>query len=424
MEQGKDIDIFIYCGEKCGSSTLLITFLKMGMKVFRAHSNNQIYPEEKINIEFESIKELIEKQNKDNIYIIDCYRNPIERLISRFFQIIDIFIEDKSARNLEFLNYYINNIFTIYEPNHPLDLEYPILKDIPFIDKYIIKKQDRFTFIKLRFSDINKWEEYLTEIFGFEIKIISDNISENKEYAELYKKFKKVFKISRTYFEKMKIDPLFIKYNSKEEQDEYLKYWEQRCEDDSYFTINENDHQFDHIPEDFDCEIHRKYNQDIQGLSDFNLKLHFDLSNYQRNRIYTEKNLPPDFDCDIYRKINKEFKKFNDTDLKSQYIKDGIKEGRMYKIDKSLLPNFFNWQEYTNINEDLKDFDEFQAIIHYINFGFNEGRIYKLDKTLLPVDFIWNEYTNINEDIKDFNEINAIRHYIDHGIREGRKYKT
>lgn len=75
-------------------------------------------------------------------------------------------------------------------------VEYPILADIPFQDKYIKYEKDGIIYIKLRFNDINKWSEYLSEIFGRKNTIFPDNISENKAYNNKYKQFKSEFVIT------------------------------------------------------------------------------------------------------------------------------------------------------------------------------------------------------------------------------------
>lgn len=64
-----------------------------------------------------------------------------------------------------------------------------------FVKKYYIKEIYNLVFIKLRFKDINEWSDILSCIFNKEIKLVNENISENKEYFDLYNKLKKNYKV-------------------------------------------------------------------------------------------------------------------------------------------------------------------------------------------------------------------------------------
>lgn len=375
-----NIDIFIYCGEKCGSSTLELTFSNLGFKVFRAHNSTEIFPCVINNNKITTVKDLIHNQDKDKIYIIDSYRNPVERLISKIFQNIK-FPEHENI--IDIINYYILNIYSYYGENHPLDLEYPIMNNIPFNEKYIIKKKDKFIFIKLKFSEINHWEEYLSEIFGFNISLINDNLSENKDYAELYKEVKKKFKISQSYLERIKNDTFFRKYNSVEEQKQYLEYWNKRSEPDDYFKNKVNDQTviFNNIPNDFDPNIYRIYNPEVVSMSDFDVKMHFEFYGSFQDRIFSYnqvKYLPENFDCKIYREENKDLANFSDTELKIHYIKHGKDENRIYSSDQiKILPIDFDYNIYKCENKDLSNLSNDELKIHYINYGHKENRKYK-----------------------------------------------
>lgn len=274
MEQ---LEVFVYSGGKCGSSTLYNTLLNNEFKnLIQVHSNyhySAIYQNIIEETGCKTVKELIESQKLQNIYIIDSFRDPIERLISSFFQNIATTIgENYMNIDNRLINYWIFKNYK-FEDYHPLDEEYPVLKDFEFNGKYIKLVKDNLTFIKLRFKDIEHWSEYLSEIFSREIILHSDNLSENKEYNDKYKDFKNTFVISNEMYEFFTSHHLFLKYNSIEEQEEYKKYWSKRVRSDEYFESILNDFTFD-IPSDFNLDVYRKHQ--IPGYSSDNqLKFHY-----------------------------------------------------------------------------------------------------------------------------------------------------
>jgi len=78
-------DIFVFCGGKCDGCTLTKTFIKNGYKAIHYHGinylglfsckNKKIPCDELINYNLKTHK----------VYIIDSYRNPIERKNICFF---------------------------------------------------------------------------------------------------------------------------------------------------------------------------------------------------------------------------------------------------------------------------------------------------------------------------------------------------
>jgi hypothetical protein len=77
------INYFVYCGGKCGSTTLNTTLLKNNMKSIHFHS------EEFSNLNHNKSNYKIINNNKnknEKLYFIDSYRTPIERKMSSFFQ--------------------------------------------------------------------------------------------------------------------------------------------------------------------------------------------------------------------------------------------------------------------------------------------------------------------------------------------------
>jgi hypothetical protein len=235
LKEDKDIyQVFIYCGGKCGSSTLFRTFKNLNYKCLHVHRNYYYCLDLDNDI---SLFDTIEKSRKhfDKIYIIDSYRTPIERKISSFFQNIHKHTDIK-----DFNNIHVNEVIEIFnkknyiyylEDYHPFDeiLDYlNINNNIPFdfSNKYTIMHHENIVLIKLLFKDINEWGNILGNIFNTEIKMISDNESKNKTYFTLYKKFLENYKPPKKYINCfLKHDKKFKTYNTHDEQNDYIQYW-------------------------------------------------------------------------------------------------------------------------------------------------------------------------------------------------------
>ena len=124
------ISFVIFSGGKTGSSTLLETFKDKGC--IRVHSDLnfiQTYPDIVFRKNVRTVKELINSFTH-NIFVIDIYRDPIERLISSFFEHIDDILPGYNDSLRLILNYFINSDYhNTIEDYHPLDDIFPDLFD-------------------------------------------------------------------------------------------------------------------------------------------------------------------------------------------------------------------------------------------------------------------------------------------------------
>jgi hypothetical protein len=79
-----DINCFVFCGAKSGSQTLWKSLYYSGLKCIHLNSNEHFMESQNA---YDSVFKLIENNAKrmEKIYIIDVYRNPIERKISSLF---------------------------------------------------------------------------------------------------------------------------------------------------------------------------------------------------------------------------------------------------------------------------------------------------------------------------------------------------
>lgn len=225
-----DIDIFVYCGGKCGSSTLEVTFKNNGYKCLRTHNTFDFKKNFHGYDLFNSIK--YSSLNK-KVYIIDVYRTPIERKMSSFFENIRHHIPEYKNKSCEVLidifNTYLikNSIEEYHSINEILD-EHKIehFKKFDFQKRYNIKEVGNLVFIKLLFNDIKTWNILLSDIFNKKIILHNNNLTENKEVYELYKEFKTKYIVPKAYIESILMNDIEFKiYNTQEEQYNYINNW-------------------------------------------------------------------------------------------------------------------------------------------------------------------------------------------------------
>jgi len=226
-------NVFVFCGGKCGGSTITLTLLTNGYNVTHLHSftiKGLIHSEINTNAVPKTIENSCKKY--EEVFIIDSYRTPIERKISSFFQNIELDIPNYNYLTVEELIIIFNNkYFFLLENYHPINevLEYyniPLFDKFDFKKGYNIFKNDNKIFIKLLFKNINKWEEQLSEIFQKKIIIQNENLTINKNINNLYEEFKKKYKVPKNYLLNELInDSEFKIYNSEKEQKEYIELW-------------------------------------------------------------------------------------------------------------------------------------------------------------------------------------------------------
>ena len=231
------VDCIIFCSGKSGSTTLANTLIKNDINCIKIHSKYDFENIKHDNIKYriyKNIDELINVSIKNNkkLYFIDSYRLPIERKISGFFQNIHKYIPDYEEKSIEYLinifnEKYLLKLENYHSINSILD-EYNIkhFTKFDFNKKFIKKEFDNLVFIKILFKDIKKWNEILSKIFNKNIILFSKNTSKNKSYFKIYQKFKEEYKLPKNFInEYLMNDKEFKIYNTKKEQDEYIKKW-------------------------------------------------------------------------------------------------------------------------------------------------------------------------------------------------------
>lgn len=225
--------VFVYTPPKVGSTTLVSSIRLSAAFKFRVL---HIHDEEMLNvltgIKDVTIDEII-KYNKyigRNVYVIDVYREPLERKMSEFFDKLSSFhfnnvVEKINKYNVNRLIARFNNIFPhIANGDHYFDKMTDIIKPVQFDfeKKHLVQKVFDITYIKLRLRDSAHWGKILTDILGTEITIVNDYETNNTPLKELYQEFKNAYKLPTNYISQIETCPYFKYYLSHDEQNAYI----------------------------------------------------------------------------------------------------------------------------------------------------------------------------------------------------------
>ena len=284
MNNKNKYDIIVSTGGKCGGRTLFKTFVENGFETFFTHGSYD-------DGDIKSMEELISIQEKNNIYIFDSYRTPIERHISSFFQNINIHIlKPLDKINVDMLIYWYNQCYFDCDNYHPLDTMLNIFNGYEFdfnkeyIKKIIELENKRIIYVKLRFKTIYLWKNILSEILGKDIIIHDDNLSCNKSYVHIYNEFKKKYLVPVNYLNYLISQDTFIRYNTLLERDEYIKEWKNKSMEVDKSAEKINDSMFENIPDDFDVHVYK--NKNSLNYTDFNAKIHYELIGFYKKLEY------------------------------------------------------------------------------------------------------------------------------------------
>jgi len=220
-------EVFIYCGGKCGSMTLVNTFSFYNYRTLHVHGEEQFREEYG-----DSIFDVIDHSDYNKIYFIDSYRLPIERKISSFFENIKLHVPDYvSKTTLELISYFNENLINTIEDYHPINEimthdNIPTFTAMDFENRYNIVEGNNRVYIKLLFRDIHKWSSILTTIFGVDIILMNQNTTKDKDIYPVYEEFLSRYLVPVSYIDDiLSEDAEFKIYNTEQEQEEYIQKW-------------------------------------------------------------------------------------------------------------------------------------------------------------------------------------------------------
>ena len=225
--------VFVYTPPKVGSTTLVSSIRLSASYKFRVihlHDEDMLFV--LTGLTGITIDEII-KYNKyigRNVYVIDVYREPLERKMSEFFDKLASFHFNNTADkvnkyNVNRLIVRFNNIFNyIANGDHYFDKLTDVTKpnEFDFEKKYLMQKVFDISYIKLRLRDSAQWGKILSNILGAEITIINDYETDKTPLKDLYQRFKAVYKIPANYITQIENCPYFKYYLSHDEQVVYI----------------------------------------------------------------------------------------------------------------------------------------------------------------------------------------------------------
>lgn len=291
------INNFIYCGGKCASETLYKTFLINKRRTYKLHS----YNEQRFINNYKHPINFIESNSKQNetMYIIDCYRNPIERKLSSFFyntvNFCDFSMEDATT---DFNNNYIVNGFTLIIHFKHEKKNY-LIKLLEKFSEGLIVDEEHNNYLQLTFKKI--------ESMKFFCKIMD----KHKEYfGVLY--YKKKFINIKDYYHS--IDELFRHYNISES---FTRFdFEKKCGIYQHENIVFIKLRF--------CDIDN-WSQILQNI--FGMKFNMIADNLSIQKTYHEKyvefkknyKVPKSFIKELLK--DEHFNAYNTVEEKRQYLK-------------------------------------------------------------------------------------------------------
>jgi hypothetical protein len=235
--------VFVYTPPKVGSTSLVSSLrISASLKFNVVHIHDELMLNIFTGSNNITIKDIIQYNRGlgKNVYVIDIYRTPIERKISEYFEKLPFYHFNNTEENLNTysLDKIVNRFNKLFPHLSQKDYFQEVYEiDIPqhfdFEKKYILVENNGIKYIKIRLHDSKEWSKILSEILDTEIVVVNDYETDKKKIGELYKKFKKSYKIpANLYNDHIKECPFLNYYLSEEERKRYFDFWESRLGDE------------------------------------------------------------------------------------------------------------------------------------------------------------------------------------------------
>lgn len=247
IAKNKKTIIFVYTPPKVGSTSLVSSLRISGAKLYNVvhiHDEKMLgFLTNYDNKEKVTINELINYNSSigKNVFVIDVYRNPIERKISEYFEQLCSYHFNANENtikiyNLETIIKRFNSVFPfIGNSDYFFDkYEIDLPEEFDFENKYLLINKNNIKYIKLRLCDSNEWDKILSKILNIEIVVVKDYQTENKKIGYLYKKFKENYLIPYNLLETVKTCKYFNYFNSDNDKSVYISMWDKK-KSDNYF---------------------------------------------------------------------------------------------------------------------------------------------------------------------------------------------
>jgi hypothetical protein len=240
--------ILVYSPPKVASTSLITSIrLSASNDYYVMHTHDEIIFKSNLGVNHHTcVSDILENgsdiwnpltQKNRHVFIIDIYRDPIERKISEYFHEISTlhFNQPESVIKTYTLEKIVERFNCVYphlsnedyfKTRFPISLnKLPLTFD--FERKYLLitNKEKNVTFIKLRLQDSNEWSTILSNIFGKEFVTMKDYETKDKEIGDLYKTFLDSYQIPDNFLKELQTCPHFHYYHTHEEKKAYFLKW-------------------------------------------------------------------------------------------------------------------------------------------------------------------------------------------------------
>lgn len=248
--------IFVYSPPKVGSTSLVSSLrlnLSENYNIIHIHDEIMIGVLIKTDMEDITMSDIIHYNCElgKNVFVIDIFRNPIERKISEYFEKLSSLHFNNTELNLnkyrmEKIIDRFNKVFEHISKDdyffERYNIECPDHFDVE--NKYLLIEKNGTKYIKLRMNDIDEWNVILTNIFKSNIVTVKDHETKNKSIGELYERFKKEYRIPYDHYLKIKESNCLKYYHSNEERENYLKSWENKTDKKEITCYTKEEYDF------------------------------------------------------------------------------------------------------------------------------------------------------------------------------------
>lgn len=218
------IDYLVYSGHKTATQTIRMTLHANGYRCTHCHHLGNT----DIRMDLDSFRRYLERykaRNGKRLDIITVFREPVEKLISSFFQshgtdaIQNKYVADVSETILsrcsvrELQEKFIHDLDsgdigrreTLYDICRALNIN---VADLDYDEErgYGLYETERCRLFILRFDTLirdGRFEDVLSSITGKEIHEQPSNVSDSKWYADVYSEFKASLEIPHTTVQKV-----------------------------------------------------------------------------------------------------------------------------------------------------------------------------------------------------------------------------
>lgn len=247
---------YLYTNKKVGSTCLwgsINLYLTHIFRTFHYHNIGDLEREQIYGISLKQLFTILKKYNK-NVFVVDIYRPIFDICLSNYFNELNLHFQRDFDIYPEFENkdtfiHRFLNLFDYYHDKHDFDYfkdEYDVkdFTEFDFHKKHLIYNDGSIKYIKLRLCDSSEWNKILTPYLGYNFNIVKHNETKTKSWGKFYDYFNENFFITTNIYNKIKDNESFKIYYSEDEQQKYLKKFENRIKDENPFGFQNKDTLF------------------------------------------------------------------------------------------------------------------------------------------------------------------------------------